>query len=445
MKNYLNKDKEKKEKDYASKLNKLIDDFDLDTENLEIPDEEEKDKSSIEEAEVKGGENNEVIMEEEEEEEKKYILDPIETPVYLNWRAFKRMIGYAIRYANKDIDKDEWREVYGILIGSVEDETLVVIKDAIPLVPGGKTGVELEPVHYVDLSQIDESIYEQAIQNKKTDFIVGWWHTHPSFGFFFSEVDCYTHLGYQAPNPYAVGLVYDHTEMRHDHLGVAGLRLTEPEAGILSDYKIVQLHFDHDVDEMRKKVNKLIKNVKENMPQVLKDLEYIDQTLRRKALAQLQRNFGLIVVPKRDVKVVDDHEEAQEEEDKIYVWDPDFIEKKYRIPKYREKIEEKIKKYEEKLQELLDKGKEERFEKKREEYHEKMESDLEKPNVWHEKLLDDFNTRIERIYPYYDYLDTEERKIIEHFEERISKYSDALDALNSRIEFNIKSKKREKE
>ncbi|MFO8020612.1 MAG: hypothetical protein R6U96_18460 [Promethearchaeia archaeon] len=437
------KKKDEKEKDgYSSKLNKMIDDFDLDVEALESPAEEDTDDSALPEEKLADEEDTEAFLE-EEKEEKKYIVQPSDTPVYLNWRAFKRMIGYAIRYANDDIEQEDWREVYGILIGSVEDETLVVIKDAIPLVPGGKTGVELEPVHYVDLSQIDESIYDQAIQNKKTDFIVGWWHTHPGFGFFYSEVDCYTHLGYQAPNPYAVGLVFDHTEMQHDHLGVAGIRLTDPDAGILSDYKLVELHFDHDLEEMRKKVNNLINDILENIDEVLKDLEYIDQTLRRKALAQLQRNFGLILVPKRDLKIVNDQEEAQEEEDKIYVWDSNFNEKKYRIPKYREKIEEKIQNYEEKLEELLEKGKEEKFKKKKEKYKGKMHSTLEKPNEWYEKLLDDFNTRIERIYPYYDYLDTEERKIIEHFEERISKYSDGLDMLNTRAEFNIKQRKKE--
>ena len=198
MTNRLKEEEEgkKKEKNYASKLNKIIENFNLEVNPLESPVEDEEpilDEDSEETEEVE-----EFI--EQETEEKQYVLEPSETPVYLNWRAFKRMIGYATRYANENMDKDEWREVYGILIGSVDEETLVVVKDAIPLCTGGKTGVELEPVHYVDLSQIDESIYEQAIQNEKTDFIVGWWHTHPSFGFFFSEVDCYTHLGYQAPD-----------------------------------------------------------------------------------------------------------------------------------------------------------------------------------------------------------------------------------------------------
>ena len=38
---------------------------------------------------------------------------------------------------------------------------------------------------------------------------------------------------------------------------------------------------------------------------------------------------------------------------------------------------------------------------------------------------------------YYDYLDTDERKIIENFEEKISEYYDILDVLNKKAEFNI--------
>ena len=46
--------------------------------------------------------------------------------------------------------------------------------------------------------------------------------------------------------------------------------------------------------------------------------------------------------------------------------------------------------------------------------------------------MDDFSKRIEVIFPYYSYLDTNERKVIEYFEERSSEYFKILDELNSR-------------
>lgn len=457
--------KEKPE-DFQSKLDKIIDDLGLDmgdddSSNLisaqefksEILDgsEEgaqtkllEKERAPAEEKKEEGEEIPIEELVELELEKKKSVIDPIHTPVYVSWKAYKRMVGYGMRYANDDSDMKNWREVYGILIGEVEEETLVVIKDAIPVCVGGKTGVELEPIHYVDLSQIDASVYERSIENEKTDFIIGWWHTHPGFGFFFSEVDSYTHLGYQIPNAFAVGLIFDHCEHKGDKLGVAGLRLTEPEEGFLSDYMEVDLHYDDEIEEYNRKIKKVIKKVKKNMDDVLDELEYIDKTLRRKALAQLQRNYGLILVPKRDVKLTEDEEEAEEEEDAIYVWDPEFFEKRYRIPKFREKIENTLKDYEQELKELYEKGEFKKFEDKKEKYRKKIKSKLEKPNEWYERLMDDFSQRLSKIFPFFDYLDTEERKIIEHFEERISEYSKVLENLNMRAEFkDLQNKKLE--
>jgi len=52
--------------------------------------------------------------------------------------------------------------------------------------------------------------------------------------------------------------------------------------------------------------------------------------------------------------------------------------------------------------------------------------------------MDEFTKRIEIISSYFDYLDTDERKIIEYFESRISEYNKILDNLNNRAELNLK-------
>jgi len=459
--------------EYGNKLKKIIEEFglDMDTENLSSLEETntdtdelvekvkkmsqeiqtEQEKKSKHEEDIKADSLMNQIeshfeyedtykKEKETVDDHDTVLDPIHTPVYLNYRAYKRMVGYAQRYANKNLDMKNWKEVYGILIGTVEEKTLVVIKDALPIVVGGPTGVELEPIHYVDLSQIDASIYEKAIQDKKTDFVIGWWHTHPGFGYFFSEVDSYTHLGYQIPNPYAVGLIYDHCEHREDFLGVAGLRLTEPDEGLLSDYKTIELHFDRELEEINPKIKKLVDKIAKNMDNVLEQLNYVENTLRKKALAQLQRNYGLILVPKRDIKVVDDEEEAEEDEDKLYIWDPDFYKKSYRIPKFREKIENEILNCEIILKELLEKEQMKKFEEKKEKFRKKIQKMLEKANEWYELAMEDYKNKVEVIYPFYDYLDTTERKKMENFEERIGEYYNILECLNIRSEFNLEKK-----
>ena len=366
-------------------------------------------------------------------------IKPFSTPVLLTLKAYKRIVGYAIRYANKHLNESKWREVYGILIGTVENNAKVIIKDAIPIMAGDRAGVKYENKQYVDMAQIDASIFERSIQDKRNDFIVGWWHTHPGFGFFYSPIDHLTHLGYQIPNPFAVGLIFDHCEKESNehHLGIAGLRLKDPDLGLSSTYNLIELMYEFDKETMVKKANKVIMKVNKNIDKVLKELEYIDEVLRKKALAQLQRNYGLILVPKEDIKVTDNEEEAEQDDRYLYEWDPDFYKKTYRIPKFREKIEKTISIAYDELDELFEKKNSKEYEIKKQKITKKLQNLLKKPNEWYDRLMDDFSKRIEILSSYFIFLDTNERKVIEHFEQRSSEYYKVLEDLNQRAELNL--------
>ncbi|UCD02375.1 MAG: hypothetical protein JSV23_05025 [Promethearchaeota archaeon] len=369
-------------------------------------------------------------------------IDPYKTPVLLTQKAYKRIVGYAIRYANEDLNPDKWREVYGILVGSIENNAKVIVKDAVPMVVGDRAGVKYENKQYVDMAQIDASVFERSIQDNKTDFIIGWFHTHPGFGFFYSPIDCMTQLGYQIPNPYAVGLIFDHSEKESNlhFLGIAGLRLKDPDLGISSTYDLIELKYELEEKTMVEKVEKTIDKIKKNMENVLKEIKYIDEVLRKKALAQLQRNFGLILVPKENLIVTDDEEVAEEDERYLYEWDPEFFKKSYRIPKFREKIEKVVVAAYDELDELNENEEKEKYENKKKKFIKKIQNMLKKPNEWYDKIMDDFSKRIEIIFPLYSYLDTNERKVIEHFEERSSEYYKILDELNKRAELKLEEK-----
>jgi proteasome lid subunit RPN8/RPN11 len=371
----------------------------------------------------------------------KYGVEPVKTSGLLSYNAYRKILGYGLRYANEQIPSEDWREVYGILIGLIKENKEVLIKDAIPMVVGDRAGVKYENKQYVDMAQIDESVYERSIQDKKHDFIIGWWHTHPGFGFFYSPIDCMTQLGYQIPNPFALGIIFDHTKFLSNdfYLGVAGLRVINPEQGMFSTYELIELEYELEKDEMVKKVNKSVKDLNKRVDKILEDLEYIDEVLRKKALAQLQRNYGLILVPKDDIKITTDETEAEEDENYLYVWDPDFFKKSYRVPKFREKVENEIAKYEQTLLNLENEGI--KFKKGREKFQKKVRSLLSKPNQWYKKMMDEFTERIERISPLYDYLDTDERKVIENFETRSSEYFKILDSLNVRAKFDLQKNK----
>ena len=54
---------------------------------------------------------------------------------------------------------------------------------------------------------------------------------------------------------------------------------------------------------------------------------------------------------------------------------------------------------------------------------------LSKPNKMLQQVMDDFGSSLDVIYPFFDFLDTAERKSIEHFEEWIYDYFKVLDNL----------------
>jgi len=370
----------------------------------------------------------------------KYGIDPAITPVFLSYNAYRRIVGYAMRYGNNDLPQKTWREVYGILVGTIKENKEVVIKDAIPVMVGDRAYVEYKSKHYVDTAQFNTAIYERAIQDNKEDFFVGWWHTHPGIGFIFSPRDIETQLFYQGVNPFAIALVFDHCqkESKSYYLGIAGIRLKNPDRGMFAAYSnSIELKFEHTMEKMVKTVDKVVKEINKNIKDVLNEIKYIDEILRNRYLAQLQRNFGLIMVLKRDIKITNDEIEAENEDYYLYEWDPDIDKNIYRIPKFREKIEKELKKYEANLSELIAEKNDAEFKKKKARYKKKLNEMLAKPNDWYTKIMNDFSKRIEKISPFFDYLDTDERKVIEHFEERISEYSKVLDDLKSRSEFNL--------
>ncbi|MHA1150576.1 MAG: Mov34/MPN/PAD-1 family protein [Promethearchaeota archaeon] len=165
---------------------------------------EEKDIKLEKEREKDIKEKKEEIQEEDpESEEKKY-----EKPIILTAEAYKTIILYASRYANQAIPPEEWKEIYGILIGYTDDE-FVYIERAEALTYGQATDVQLNTKHYIFIDEIQQKLDEEG----KGYFMVGWWHSHPGLDLFFSDIDIYNQLAFQQNNPDFCGLVFDHTQL----------------------------------------------------------------------------------------------------------------------------------------------------------------------------------------------------------------------------------------
>ena len=371
-------------------------------------------------------------------------VDP-ESPCIISMKAYRRIIVYALRYANNDMKPKNWREAYGILIGHIENDDICYITDAIPMIVGSRAGVKFETKQYADMAQIDESLYEKFLNEQSDDFILGWWHTHPGFGWFFSKVDTATQLGYQGPNPYAIGLIYDHTEQTINVSGIKGLRLVDPSRGVYSKYAFAELKFDVPVDQAINNVNNEAKEILPKFKEIRELLHYIHNILRKRLMAQLQRNFGLILVQKRDKKITTSEELAEEEADRyLYEWNSKFLERKYRVPHYREKLEKEIAKSKQKLKKIL-KDKiytkseaKKKFEGAKKKIQGELEKKLLKPKEWLGKIKARFNKKLEVIRSSYDYLDTAERKIVEYLEERLNSYTKELKIIEEKLKFKIK-------
>lgn len=369
-------------------------------------------------------------------------IDPVNTPVYLKDKAYQRMVGYAYRYSNENIDQKKWKEVYGILIGTIEEKNKVIIEDAIPINVGGRSGIELEPIHYVDISQINMSMYKSEIEGEGdlSDYIIGWWHTHPGFGFFFSKIDTITHLGYQGPNPYAVGLIFDHTKKTSDFLGIAALRLKNPKTGIFSNYKMIEVQYFSDKAVINKKMDEEVEKIRNNIDDVVREIEYIEEVLIEKALVKLQKEYGMLLIPKNNEINTENTDQYGIDEDRQFIWDSKFLRKSYRIPKFRKNIESLINEYEDRLNNMAIENQSNNINSKKKKYQKKIVSLLKPSYKLYNKIKKDYEERMEVINPFCNYLDTKERLVIEYFQKNFFDYFNILESLKEKGNFDSADK-----
>ncbi|NVM55116.1 MAG: Mov34/MPN/PAD-1 family protein [Candidatus Helarchaeota archaeon] len=185
--------------------------------------------------------------EEETEGRKSEFEDP--AVCVLSLESYEQIILHATRFANVKIPMDAWKEVYGFLIGTVEEDK-VLVKKAVPMAHGSSVEVEFNDEHYIKSAQIDSWSAERNM------FIVGWYHSHPGLGLFLSSTDITNQLGYQGPNPQAVALVFDHTKVSEPgHPGFDVFKLDNPDLGTMSDFH--SIHWEIEEIDREKHVKSL--------------------------------------------------------------------------------------------------------------------------------------------------------------------------------------------
>lgn len=94
------------------------------------------------------------------------------------------------------------REVGGYLVGIIEDKKVIITEVTFSVEKSTPTHVSLDVMAQM-------RIIEEIEKREGKETILGWWHTHPSYGLFLSSTDIATQQVYQSLLPEAVAMVND--------------------------------------------------------------------------------------------------------------------------------------------------------------------------------------------------------------------------------------------
>ena len=123
-------------------------------------------------------------------------------------KVYQTIVAATVRYANKKFSEDDWLEVYGVFIGRIEGND-VIISHAYPI-----CHQEKHPEDVIDKVYWNDEDYESLFiiddeAFSRGEFTVGWWHSHPGFKVMMSQLDVKTTLSYQINNPMTISLVFN--------------------------------------------------------------------------------------------------------------------------------------------------------------------------------------------------------------------------------------------
>ncbi|MFX1377038.1 MAG: hypothetical protein ACFFA0_14630 [Promethearchaeota archaeon] len=174
-------------------------------------------------------------------------------PVIISAEAYKTIILYASRYSNRSIPPENWKEIYGVLIG-FSDDNFVHVEGAEALTFGHDTDVVLDNRHYVFIAEIQDRLDAQG----NNLYVVGWFHSHPGLGLFFSDIDLRNQIFFQTHED-GIGLVFDHTllgKKKQEKLENSEFVITKYETGF-EIYRITDINMDINAPEYSNNYHKV--------------------------------------------------------------------------------------------------------------------------------------------------------------------------------------------
>ncbi|EDO06698.1 26S proteasome regulatory subunit family protein [Babesia bovis T2Bo] len=114
-------------------------------------------------------------------------------------------------------------EVMGLMLGEFIDDYTIVVVDVFSMPQSGNS-VSVEAV---------DPVYQTEMKDKlkltgRPEVVVGWYHSHPGFGCWFSGTDINTQQSFEQLNPRAVGIVIDPIQSVKGKVVIDCFRLITP-------------------------------------------------------------------------------------------------------------------------------------------------------------------------------------------------------------------------
>lgn len=147
------------------------------------------------------------------------IMDTAET-VYISSLALLKML----KHGRAGVPM----EVMGLMLGSFVDDYTVKVVDVFAM-PQSGTGVSVEAVDPV----FQMKMLEMLKQTGRPEMVVGWYHSHPSFGCWLSGVDINTQQSFEQLNQRAVAVVIDPIQSVKGKVVIDAFRLIIPQMHML--------------------------------------------------------------------------------------------------------------------------------------------------------------------------------------------------------------------
>ncbi|KAI8868879.1 Mov34-domain-containing protein [Ramicandelaber brevisporus] len=115
-------------------------------------------------------------------------------------------------------------EVMGLMLGEFVDDYTVQVIDVFAM-PQSGTGVSVEAIDEV----YQTNMMEMLKQTGRGESVVGWYHSHPGFGCWLSNVDVNTQEAFERLNPRAVAVVVDPIQSVRGKVVIDAFRRIEPQ------------------------------------------------------------------------------------------------------------------------------------------------------------------------------------------------------------------------